>query len=123
MTSDKIIIIALGRQIGPFPFHSTPLIHKVAGPCQISYQTITMDAITGWAGKVFMKQKMGEIGGSIGGGNKSETKDGFAKSKEMRQSLQSSRAERDAENARKKEERAAKKGSIAEKWAANKAGK
>lgn len=82
-----------------------------------------MDAISGWAGKMFLKQKMGSISDSLPGSNGSDKKradDPFRASKQMRTDLKDSRVERDAEMERKKAERAEKKGSISDRWAANK---
>jgi hypothetical protein len=80
-----------------------------------------MDGIKGWAGKMFMKQKMGNISDSLSmGGKKDEKPAKQITSKEMRNNLKDIRSERDAEYERKKAERTAKKGKMAERWAANK---
>jgi hypothetical protein len=83
-----------------------------------------MDALTGWAGRMIMKQKMGNIADQIPGGTTSK-KEEPAKPMEaraIRKDIAKQRAERDAEHEQKKAERAAKKGggSMAERWANNK---
>ena len=76
-----------------------------------------MDAVTGWASKMFMKQKMGNIGESFSAGNSNDA------SAQARKDLAARRAEREAEQQSKASTSKAKnKGSsMAEKWAANKA--
>lgn len=78
-----------------------------------------MDAITGWAGKMFMKQKMGSITDSLPGSNK-EAETPAKSTRQIRADIKSSRVERDAEMELKKAERAEKKGKISDRWAANK---
>jgi len=75
-------------------------------------QHCTMNNLTGWAAGLWAKQKMGGIG------QEADTKP--MEAPEMRKSLAAQRAERDAEYEKRKAERAAKKGSIAEKWKAQK---
>jgi hypothetical protein len=88
-----------------------------------------MDALTGWAGKMFLKQKMGNITDSLPsltGGKENETKKPTAAptSKQMRESIKSIRAERDAEDANQKQMKqssSTKSGmKMSERWAANK---
>lgn len=82
-----------------------------------------MDSITGFAGKFFMKQKMGSVADSLPSmpGKDSDEKETPAKSsRQVRKEMADSRAERDAEYERKKAERAAKKTSMSDRWAANK---
>jgi hypothetical protein len=85
-----------------------------------------MDALSGWAGKMFLKQKMGSITDSIPsiGGKDDEKKVTSAPtSRQMRESIKSSRTERDADIARQKDDRMEKKSSglkMSERWAANK---
>lgn len=87
-----------------------------------------MDAISNFAGKMFLKQKMGSITDSIPGiggkGDAAEKKSATAAptSKQLRESINSGRAERDAELARQKEERTSKKSGLkmSERWAQNK---
>jgi hypothetical protein len=93
----------------------------------IFYIAVTMDAISGWAGKMFIKQKMGSITESLpkmGGDDESgKKKPGNVTSKQMRSTIKASRDERDAEMERQKMERSEKKAGglkISERWAANK---
>lgn len=86
-----------------------------------------MDAISGWAGKMFLKQKMGSITDSLpkmGGDSESEKKKaGNVTSKQLRSTIKATRDERDAEIERQKVERSEKKASglkMSERWAANK---
>jgi hypothetical protein len=86
-----------------------------------------MDAISGWAGKMFIKQKMGSITDSLPNlGKDSESdkkKPSNVSSKQMRSTIKTSRDERDAEIERQKVERSEKKASglkMSERWAANK---
>lgn len=85
-----------------------------------------MDAISGWAGKMFLKQKMGSITDSMPsiGGKESDKKPAAGPtSKQLRESIKTGRNERDAEIARQKDERMEKKSSglkMSERWAANK---
>ena len=79
-----------------------------------------MESITGWAGKMFMKQKMGSISDSLPGNSKKDAVDPAKSTRQIRADMQSSRVERDADMERKKVERAEKKGKISERWAANK---
>jgi hypothetical protein len=80
-----------------------------------------MDAISGWAGKMFMKQKMGSITDSlpkIGKEESDKAKTSSAPtSKQMRESIKSSRAERDADMATNKKSNGLK---MSDRWAANK---
>lgn len=78
-----------------------------------------MDSITGWAGKMFMKQKMGSISDALPGSKKEEESPAMS-TKQIRADMKASRVERDAEFERKKTERAEKKGKISDRWAANK---
>ena len=82
-----------------------------------------MDSITGLAGKFFMKQKLGSVADSLpGGGGKNDNAEAnpAKTTRQVRKEMAASRAERDAEYERKKAERAAKKSSVADRWAANK---
>lgn len=79
-----------------------------------------MDAITGFAGKLFMKQKMGSVTQSIPGMSKEEDDSPAKSTRDIKKGIAANRAERDAEYERKKESRASKKSSISERWAANK---
>jgi hypothetical protein len=83
-----------------------------------------MNAITGWATKMMVKQQVGSVTDSIPGMGKQEVAaDPKApNAKQMRQDIKSLRAERDAEYEAKKAERGAKKTSMADRWAQNKAG-
>jgi hypothetical protein len=79
-----------------------------------------MDAISGWAGKMFLKQKMGSITDSLpkmGKDDPDKSKASAPTSKQMRESIKSSRAERDAELASSKKSNGLK---MSERWAANK---
>lgn len=78
-----------------------------------------MDTITGWATKMMMKQKMGNVADSLPGMGKEEPPKKTT-SKEMRQNIKALRAERDAEHEAKKAN--TKKLSMADRWAKNKAG-
>ena len=76
---------------------------------------------------MFLKQKMGSITDSMPtiGGNESEKKAATSAptSRQMRESIKSSRTERDADITRQKNERMEKKSSglkMSERWAANK---
>jgi hypothetical protein len=87
---------------------------------------VTMDAISGWAGKMFLKQKMGSITDSLpkmGADSDAEKKPTNFTSKQMRSDIKASRLERDAEMERQKAERTEKKSGglkMSERWAANK---
>jgi hypothetical protein len=82
-----------------------------------------MNALTGWATKMMVKQQMGSMTDSIPGMGKEQKEDPKApNAKQMRQDIKSIRAERDAEYEAKKAERGAKKTSMADRWAQNKAG-
>jgi hypothetical protein len=65
---------------------------------------------------------MGNISDSLPniGGDKTEEKPKNVTSKEMRSSIKDIRSERDAEYERQKTEREAKKGKMADRWAAHK---
>lgn len=78
-----------------------------------------MDAIS----KFFLKQKMGSVTDQLPPAlsGKDDKQDDPAKtSRQIKKEMAASRAERDAEFERKKAERAAKKTSVADRWAKNK---
>lgn len=78
-----------------------------------------MNAITGWATKMVMKQKMGNVADNLPGiGKEEEPKN--PTSRQMRKDIKTLRAERDAEYEAKKA--GTKKLSMADRWAKNKAG-
>jgi hypothetical protein len=77
-----------------------------------------MDAISGFAAKIFMKQKMGNIADSLPQADKKKPAAGPT-AKEMRRDIQVGRAERDAELEQKKAGQ--KKLSMSDRWAQNKA--
>jgi hypothetical protein len=79
----------------------------------------TMDSLTGWAGKMFLKQKMGNISDSLPTAAKAKD-DPFQATKQQRADLRSSRTERDAEAELRKSQQAERKGKMADRWAANK---
>ena len=79
-----------------------------------------MDSITGWAGKMFMKQKMGTISDSLPGMGKEEKADPAKSTRQIRSDIKASRVERDSEFERNKAERGEKKIKLSERWAANK---
>ena len=72
---------------------------------------------------MFMKQKMGQISDSLPtlSSEQKKGKDAKVTGREMRKDIKASRAERDAEYGRQKAERAAKKVSMKDLWAKNKA--
>lgn len=81
-----------------------------------------MNAITGWATKMMVKQQMANATDGIPGLGKQQKEDPKAPNcKQMRQDIKTQRAERDAEYEAKKAERGAKKTSMADRWAQNKA--
>ena len=75
---------------------------------------------------MFLKQKMGSITDSIpsiGGKDDEKKATGAPTSRQMRESIKSSRTERNADIARQKDERMEKKNTglkMSERWAANK---
>ena len=79
-----------------------------------------MDSVSGWAGKMFMKQKMGQISDCLPYVS-CEQKKGKVTSREMRKDIKASRAERDAAYERRKADRVADKVSMKDRWAMNKA--
>lgn len=79
-----------------------------------------MDAISGWAGKMFMKQKMGSISDSIPGMSSKEGESPAKSTRQIRADIKAGRMERDAELERQKAERCERKGKLSERWASNK---
>ena len=80
-----------------------------------------MDSITGWASKMFMKQKMGNLTENLPGQGGDEDTGPSKKVTKARDDIAARKAEREAEYEAKRAERAAKKGSMADRWAKNKA--
>jgi hypothetical protein len=87
------------------------------------YTSRKMNSITGWATKMMIKQKMGNVADSVPGlGTQQPAKDPKAPTgRQMRKDIKAIREERDAEYEAKKAERGAKKTSMADRWAQNKA--